>query len=253
MAKIGRNDPCHCGSGKKYKQCHLPIEEAARTEQLRRRRAVDALMPRLLQAAGDRPGDVVQALERYWQGKYDATQLDTLDDLEDRGADRFLAWLAFDFRSDDGMTLVERLAADPTPLDATPLEAELLAAWVAVRLRPYRVEAIRKGDSFTVLDLLDGHELVVEDHAASRRLAAGDVLVTHLVAAGERTSIAGAAAHLTSDTAEKIAAYAELHREALRRDQPAATWADLLAARSEVFNHFVMALPVETADPTILD
>lgn len=21
--KIGRNDPCHCGSGKKYKHCHL--------------------------------------------------------------------------------------------------------------------------------------------------------------------------------------------------------------------------------------
>lgn len=23
MAKIGRNDPCHCGSGKKYKRCCL--------------------------------------------------------------------------------------------------------------------------------------------------------------------------------------------------------------------------------------
>ena len=22
--KIGRNDPCHCGSGKKYKDCHYP-------------------------------------------------------------------------------------------------------------------------------------------------------------------------------------------------------------------------------------
>ena len=22
MVKIGRNDPCPCGSGKKYKQCH---------------------------------------------------------------------------------------------------------------------------------------------------------------------------------------------------------------------------------------
>jgi uncharacterized protein len=21
-AKLGRNDPCHCGSGRKYKQCH---------------------------------------------------------------------------------------------------------------------------------------------------------------------------------------------------------------------------------------
>jgi len=26
---LGRNDPCHCGSGKKYKQCHLAEDEAA--------------------------------------------------------------------------------------------------------------------------------------------------------------------------------------------------------------------------------
>ncbi len=24
---LGRNDPCHCGSGKKYKQCHLDKDE----------------------------------------------------------------------------------------------------------------------------------------------------------------------------------------------------------------------------------
>lgn len=24
---IGRNDPCHCGSGKKYKKCHLEQDE----------------------------------------------------------------------------------------------------------------------------------------------------------------------------------------------------------------------------------
>jgi tetratricopeptide (TPR) repeat protein len=29
MAKIGRNDPCHCGSGLKFKRCCLPREEAA--------------------------------------------------------------------------------------------------------------------------------------------------------------------------------------------------------------------------------
>src|SRR5208337_2361750 len=26
-ARPGRNDPCYCGSGKKYKRCHLPIDE----------------------------------------------------------------------------------------------------------------------------------------------------------------------------------------------------------------------------------
>jgi tetratricopeptide (TPR) repeat protein len=29
MAKIGRNDPCPCGSGQKYKRCCLPHDEAA--------------------------------------------------------------------------------------------------------------------------------------------------------------------------------------------------------------------------------
>lgn len=29
MAKIGRNQPCPCGSGKKYKQCCLATDEAA--------------------------------------------------------------------------------------------------------------------------------------------------------------------------------------------------------------------------------
>jgi hypothetical protein len=27
--KVGRNDPCPCGSGKKYKKCHMETYEAA--------------------------------------------------------------------------------------------------------------------------------------------------------------------------------------------------------------------------------
>jgi len=30
--ELGRNDPCHCGSGKKYKQCHLSQDEAEARE-----------------------------------------------------------------------------------------------------------------------------------------------------------------------------------------------------------------------------
>ena len=30
--ELGRNDPCHCGSGKKYKQCHLGQDEAKARE-----------------------------------------------------------------------------------------------------------------------------------------------------------------------------------------------------------------------------
>jgi hypothetical protein len=42
-ANLGRNDPCHCGSGKKYKQCHLAEDEAkARSE---RAKAAEAAPP----------------------------------------------------------------------------------------------------------------------------------------------------------------------------------------------------------------
>jgi hypothetical protein len=43
-ANLGRNDPCHCGSGKKYKQCCLAKdEEAARAA--RAKAAAEAPVP----------------------------------------------------------------------------------------------------------------------------------------------------------------------------------------------------------------
>jgi len=31
MPRVGRNDPCPCGSGKKYKKCHMPADESVGT------------------------------------------------------------------------------------------------------------------------------------------------------------------------------------------------------------------------------
>jgi tetratricopeptide (TPR) repeat protein len=50
MAKPGRNDPCPCGSGNKYKKCCLAREEAAQREELAKveaRRAESAAAHRL--------------------------------------------------------------------------------------------------------------------------------------------------------------------------------------------------------------
>ena len=37
--KIGRNDPCHCGSGEKYKKCHAAKDTAASFAELAARNA----------------------------------------------------------------------------------------------------------------------------------------------------------------------------------------------------------------------
>jgi SEC-C motif. len=253
MPAIGRNDPCYCGSGKKYKQCCLPREEAARAEQLRLRRAVDTLLPKVIDAARAAPQVVPDALQRFWNGKYALEQIAELDDLEDRGADRFLTWLAFDYRFDDGRTLVERLTEDPAALDLSEPERQLLPQWSDVGLRAFVVDAVRKGQDIEVHDLLSEQSYAIADSAASRRLAPGDVIVGHLLPAGEKRVIGGAAAHLTPDTAGKLREFAELHLEAFRRDHPDAGFNDLLRAKSEILNHFVIALPVEAPDPSLLD
>lgn len=47
-AKLSRNDPCHCGSGQKYKKCHLERDEAgARAERAETKAADEALIPRM--------------------------------------------------------------------------------------------------------------------------------------------------------------------------------------------------------------
>jgi hypothetical protein len=44
--ELGRNDPCHCGSGKKYKNCHLgKDEEAARAARAKAAEAAPAPAP----------------------------------------------------------------------------------------------------------------------------------------------------------------------------------------------------------------
>ena len=40
---LGRNDPCYCGSGKKYKKCHLREDEAAEREARESAAADDAI------------------------------------------------------------------------------------------------------------------------------------------------------------------------------------------------------------------
>ena len=53
--KLGRNDPCHCGSGEKYKKCHLEQDEAARLQQLAADAAVRAKAAADAEASGEKP------------------------------------------------------------------------------------------------------------------------------------------------------------------------------------------------------
>jgi len=74
-ANLGRNDPCHCGSGKKYKQCCLgKDEEAARTARAKAAAeapspAADAVAPATPAEAQDPPALEEDATNTHGFGK----------------------------------------------------------------------------------------------------------------------------------------------------------------------------------------
>lgn len=255
--KLGRNDPCHCGSGRKYKDCHLRIEEEWRSQQLRLRNAQDQLLQRILAKATESEAAELQtAFDRYWQQRYQFAQLAELNQREGYGADRFMVWFAFDYRQSDGQTLVEQMVDQMQESDLSPLERQLLPTWVNVRLRPYQVERLHPNAGATLRDLLTGEALILADSHASLRLELDEVIVGHLVPVDTplgRTApnyyLAGPAAHLTPDTAGPIRTFADVHLEAIRRERPEADWQTLLNERSEIFSHFILILPTDKPDP----
>jgi hypothetical protein len=101
MDKPGRNDPCYCGSGKKYKQCHLPLDLAAEQEARQWTDAARRLRSDLLDYADEEQFDeaVADGLPRFWDNYYTAENDHLMDAFE---ADRFYDWLLFDYLPAEG-------------------------------------------------------------------------------------------------------------------------------------------------------
>jgi hypothetical protein len=141
----GRNEPCWCGSGRKYKQCHLgraahpPL--GARAEWLYRKAA----------SYVERRGAAAGAPLVWWADSLDAAEIDdpeVVDAALDEGG-----WFA-------------RFLAERGPLLPAD-EAELAASWSAVRRSVFEVEGIRFGQGVTLRDLRSGDRVDV-------RLPAGE-------------------------------------------------------------------------------
>jgi len=80
MTKVGRNQPCPCGSGKKYKQCCLAGDEAGRpaaTQPLPPPLSLEALRARDVQSYNE-----LKRLERLSNDSLDLIHAGRLDEAE---------------------------------------------------------------------------------------------------------------------------------------------------------------------------
>lgn len=168
--KIGRNAPCSCGSGKKYKVCCLVGGRDSYTAG-ERESALDRL-PEALEAAGlkDRMSALAEQFGLIFPGP------DTNDLIAGMSFDVFRAWLLYDVLDAD-TRMVDRLLAGG---GLGRGERAFLEGMRGTAMRLYEVVDVVPGATVTVRELLGGDELVVRERSASRSLRRWDILAARV-------------------------------------------------------------------------
>ena len=180
MNDVGRNDPCPCGSGKKFKRCCLgkdsPASAFTRSE---RQAALGELFHFADRAEFD--GEHAVAQLAFWADRRErlgreGERTSRLD--QSRGA--YLEWFSFDFQLSSGRTLVE-LFLERHRARLRSGELRYLERMRPSHLRPYEVAAVRIDEGLDLIDLGTGARLRVRERLATHQVVQWDVIAARVV------------------------------------------------------------------------
>ena len=178
MNRIGRNDPCPCGSGKKYKHCHgatsVPTDEQ-RYEALRRLEYDAQLV--LEKLARRKFG--AQYVETAWTD-FIAEFGENLVDSALRTSDLFERWMQYCWRQGDGQCLPELFFSGGGSRSGEDV-ARFIEATYSSPYSFFQVVASRPGQGMDLRDLLQKLDVSVTEHAASSQCRPGDILFARVV------------------------------------------------------------------------
>jgi SEC-C motif len=173
---LGRNEPCWCGSGRKYKKCHLGREQLELSER------VNWLYEKAAQyvhIAGWQELVAEVGYERYRH----------THDLADALAAGMADELVMDAVLFEGGAFAEFLQVRGSLL---PDDERLLAEqWLLVDRSVLEVDSVNRGESVTVRDLRSGDIHEVRERTASRQLKPGQLICARVLPAGDSMQFFG--------------------------------------------------------------
>jgi hypothetical protein len=192
--KIQRNDPCLCGSGKKYKHCCLAAAAAGdeSPDQLvwrRVRRALQGHVPQMLRFVVETYGS--EAIHEAWTEFVLADTEVELFDPATPHTQLFLPWFFHCWAPDPYATTVQ----DKSLFDQAPTSTFLarcargmdptlrtyLTACAATPVSYHEVLSCNRGHGMLTRDVLTGQEHAVLERSASASMAVNDILYAQIV------------------------------------------------------------------------
>ncbi len=189
MTNIGRNDPCPCGSGRKYKRCCLG-KESKRPGRFE----LDVPDPgwRKIRHTDAEMTDAILhfARARYGPGLADRARQDFLGKTVLSSGFRhleqiFIPWMAFVWRGSDGGDLPGRpLAAaflDERRASLDEYQRAFIRAACAEPFSFFLVTSVEPGLNLSLRDLLLGREITVKERSGSQLLRKGQIVYARVL------------------------------------------------------------------------
>jgi uncharacterized protein len=251
VTKIGRNDPCPCGSGKKYKHCCLKKETAGKSEAMSRDRAWDSMMDKLLDFSRlpRFQRDLESAFDLFWNKTY---SIDQVSDLAPPQVMNFLDWYAHDYRTaEDGRRITEILL-DEGGVALTEQERELLQANSQALSSAFEVANVDEGKSIGLLDVFQELEVQVNYVPSLQGIGEGQLVLARLAASEDFHRFSWISALVPPELEEDLKTYVQEMFDFYQEEHYQASWAQFLRERSYLFNHFLLKVRGELAPPKIL-
>ena len=242
--KTGRNDPCPCGSGRKYKHCCLSKGLAptvsAESPWSRQRDASDRLTDEMMKFASRRFGEQIH---EAWMAFNQALLPDSIDKYPGE-QQIFFPYFLFDWDPDrppprrgqrpkPGVVVQAYLQEKASRLPE--LERLILDESIAQPISFYEVLRCDPGHGMVLRDVLIGGEAEVEEHAGSKSLRPGDLVYAQLCRLPEVTALSRMAPiSIPPDKkAEIVGLRAQLRRKIAKQNRELSA-ADLIRYAEEI-------------------
>jgi len=247
VIRIGRNDPCPCGSGKKYKNCCLNKDRARRIREGAWRQGEQVTLDRLI-AFAQRPvftPQLIVAFNLFWNGNYGLEGPNGLDRDE---VGRFLDWCVYDYRLEQSRKRMIDLFVEEMGPSLLPDERERVHAWQSSYLSLYRMIAPAEQGSLSVIDVFQGMEETVWDHGLGRLGLPGDLVLGRLLRSSSPPHFSWAGILLPAEMETGLASFMAAAYQQHRETHTQASWPDFLSSSGYMFNHYLLRSAVEAGE-----
>lgn len=248
MKKVGRNDPCPCGSGKKYKKCCLNKDQSNRVSQLvqRERTSVepgDSLRRKIVRfmEREEFKKYVIPAVRLYWKTLEEGLEPEPMSDTEVLS---FNEWFIHDYiLPDHGKPLITVFLERNPELQKE--ELQILKDWQETYISVYQITRVEVGQGVYGEDIFSGEEFFLHDVSSSKGMKKWELLVTRKVWVLNEWQLSAAGIRFFPIDKKDIYDFVMTEYRKYKKEHPTAKIPDFLHLKGYLLNHYYQTRKVK--------